>query len=111
MGPPRGLTGRGARVAASGRRSGGLQWLAVVGLASLYTLLAVVSWRRSGDLLVDWGRELYTAWRISEGAVLYRDVDSLFGPVSTYVNASLFNVFGVNSGVIQAANVVFIGAL
>lgn len=91
--------------------SNGIRPLVIVGLVALYGLLAVVSWRRSGDLLIDWGRELYTAWRLSEGDVLYRDVASLFGPLASYLNASLFWVFGPSIGVLQAANTVGIGLL
>jgi hypothetical protein len=53
-----------------------------------------VSWRRWPDPLIDFGRELYLAWRISQGAVLYRDVDNLFGPLSQYINATIFVLFG-----------------
>ena len=40
------------------------------------------SWRRWPDPLVDFGRELYVPWRINAGQVLYRDLASLFGPLS-----------------------------
>lgn len=84
---------------------------AISGLLLLYVLLSWVSWHRSGDLLVDWGREVYTAWRLSEGEVLYRDVSSLFGPLASYLNSVLFRVFGPSLTTIQAANVAGIGLL
>jgi hypothetical protein len=37
------------------------------------------SWMKWADLLVDFGRELYTPWRITQGQVLYRDI-AAFGP-------------------------------
>jgi hypothetical protein len=83
----------------------------IAALFLLYILMNVATWRRSGDLVVDWGRELYTPWRLSEGDVLYRDVASLFGPLASYVNALWFSVFGVSIAVIQAANILGIGLL
>ncbi len=46
--------------------------------------------------LIDFGRELYVPWQIRQGRVLYRDIASLFGPLSSYVNASWFRLFGVS---------------
>ena len=83
----------------------------LLGLCALYVLLAAVSWGRSGDVLIDWGRELYTAWQLSQGAVLYRDVASMFGPLAAYLNALLFVTFGPSAAVLQAANIVGIGLL
>lgn len=48
--------------------------------------------------MIDFGRELYGAWRILEGAVLCRDIDHNFGPLSTYWYALVFRVFGVGLG-------------
>ena len=83
----------------------------IAALFLLYILMTIATWRRSGDLVVDWGRELYTPWRLSEGDVLYRDVASLFGPLASYANALWFSVFGVSIAVIQAANILGIGLL
>ena len=63
-------------------------------IALVFAALTAWSWRRWPDVLVDFGRELYVAWRLSEGDVLYRDVASFYGPLSPYVNALWFRVFG-----------------
>lgn len=63
-------------------------------IAGLFCILAICTWRRSGDLLIDYGRELYIAWRLSEGAVLYQDVHSLMGPAPAYVNGMIFRFAG-----------------
>jgi hypothetical protein len=54
------------------------------------------SWRKWPDPLVDFGRELYIPWQITEGKVLFRDIASLFGPLSPYVNALWFRLFGMS---------------
>jgi hypothetical protein len=62
------------------------------------------SWRKWPDPLVDFGRELYVPWQITRGKVLSRDIASLFGPLSPYVNALWFRLFGVSLITLAAAN-------
>ncbi len=81
-------------------------------LIALATVFVAISWRKWCDPLLDFGDQLNTAWRLSEGAVLYRDVDLLYGPLSQYFNASLFHVFGPGITVLVAANlIIFAGIL
>jgi hypothetical protein len=54
------------------------------------------SWRKWPDPLVDFGRELYVPWQITRGKTLFRDIASLFGPLSPYLNAFWFRLFGVS---------------
>jgi 4-amino-4-deoxy-L-arabinose transferase-like glycosyltransferase len=54
-----------------------------------------LSWFKWPDLLIDYGRELYVPWQITQGKVLYADLNHLYGPLSHYLNALLFHVFGV----------------
>jgi hypothetical protein len=61
-----------------------------------FVAMAAVSWRKWPDLLVDFGRELYVPWQLTEGKVLYKDIASLFGPFSQYLNAMWFTFFGVS---------------
>jgi hypothetical protein len=74
-------------------------------LIALATFFLAISWRKWCDPLLDFGDQLYTAWRLSEGAVLYRDVDLLYGPLSQYFNAALFRVFGPGITVLVATNI------
>jgi hypothetical protein len=70
------------------------EWAGIVFLAFAVVCTLVVSWRKWPDPLVDFGRELYLPWRLSEGDVLYRDIDHLYGPLSHYFNAWVFRIFG-----------------
>lgn len=65
---------------------------AVLLLGALFGFLALRSWRRIGDPMVDFGREVYMAWRLSEGDALGVDVTPLFGPLSFLLNARLWNL-------------------
>jgi len=53
-----------------------------------------LSWLRWPDLLIDYGRELYIPWQITQGKVLYADLNHFYGPLAHYLNAFLFQIFG-----------------
>lgn len=80
-------------------------------LAGLLLQRLVVSWRKWPDAMVDSGRELYIPWRLSEGAVLYRDVDDFYGPLSQYFNAAVFKVFGPGMVVLAWFNIALFCAM
>jgi hypothetical protein len=75
-----------------------------VALAALFVALAAASWGRWADPLVDFGREPYLARQLLDGRVLYRDVDSLFGPLSPWVNALWFGLFGASLRTLAFSN-------
>jgi len=64
-------------------------------LAALGAALLRSAWGHQPDVLIDFGRELYLAWRLAEGEVLYRDLRHLSGPLSAYWNALAFDLLGV----------------
>lgn len=68
--------------------------IAIAALAPAAAVMLAMGWRRWPDLLVDYGREVYTAWQLAEGAALYRDVAYFNGPLSPYFNALVFRVTG-----------------
>ena len=88
------------------QRSTRAERIALVGLVASALYVLSVSWRRWPDAVIDAGHQLYTAWRLSEGALLYRDVGCLYGPLSSYVNALLFRLFGSGMMVLVWANLV-----
>jgi len=96
----------GAKVAP--RRPG----LVVIALhAATFAALLVWSWRKWPDPLVDFGRELYVPWQLENGRMLYRDIASLFGPLSPYLNLLWFRLFGVSLMTLALANTVLLAAL
>ena len=52
-----------------------------------------------GEAFLDFGAELYLFWRLAEGAVLYRDLDYLYGPLPPLLSALGHSLAG-RSGVI-----------
>jgi hypothetical protein len=78
-------------------------------VALCFAVLTVQTWRKWGDMLVDFGVQLYLPWKLSTGAVLYRDVSYLTGgPLSQYYHAWLFRVFGVSLLTVVVSNLVIL---
>ena len=76
------------------------------GVHGLLFVLLAATWRRLPDAIVDFGRELYVPWRLSEGDSLYRDVEYFNGPLSPYLNAAWFELFGASLTTLMIANTV-----
>jgi hypothetical protein len=81
-------------------------------LLSFFTVIFImaimlwISWEKWGDTIIDTGRELYIPWQLSEGKVLYRDVFvNQYGPLSSYINAALFAIFGVRLMTLHIFNI------
>jgi len=69
------------------------------------------TWGKWPDVLVDFGRELYVAWQITEGKVLYRDIAYVQGPLSPYLNALWFTVFGPSVRTLVFANLAILASV
>jgi len=85
--------------------------LHLLALAALVTYCVATSWRAWPDPLVDFGNDLYRPWRITQGAVLYRDVASFYGPLSQYINAAIFALFGPGLMHLVWANLAVLAAI
>lgn len=96
-------------ILASGR--GASSWGPPVALAVLFGALAACSWQKWADPLVDFGREPYLSWQVLEGRALYADLASVFGPLSPYVNALWFWLFGVSLTTLAVCNLAIAAAL
>ena len=93
----------------SGRRIGAVAGPLI--LIAIGAFMAWMSWLRWPDLIVDFGREVYVPWQLSLGEVLYRDIAYFNGPLSPYLNAAVFKVFGVSILAMELANIFFIGLI
>ena len=73
-------------------------------VAAAYAALALWTWDRWPDLQVDFGREAYAAWRLSEGEALYAALAWFNGPLSAYWNALWLAVVGPSLNTLFAVN-------
>jgi hypothetical protein len=83
------------------------RWTAPIALAASAISMLVWTWGRYCDPFVDFGREIYVAWRLSAGDALYRDIDYFNGPLSPYLNALIFRIFGVSLLSLEIANLLW----
>ena len=69
------------------------------------------TWRKWPDVLLDFGRELYVAWQLASGKILYTDVAYFKGPLSPYLNALWFRLFGVSVTTLIVCNLVILSVV
>lgn len=81
-------------------------WLLFSLVAAAFVGMAAFSWEKWPDVMVDFGHELYIPWQLSQGKALGRDTAAYYtcGPLSAYVNALLFRLFGPSLRVLVFAN-------
>lgn len=70
----------------------------------LFAALVAATWRRFGDLLVDFPRELYHAWLVAKGAKPYLDFEHPHGAWALLWDGIVFRLFGAHSDVLLASN-------
>ena len=85
--------------------------LVLVSLAATGFFMASISWLKWPDLLIDFGAQVYIPWRLSEGEVLYKDITYTYGPLSAYIHALLFKVFGPGINILIGFNLLVVAGL
>ena len=86
-------------------------WLGPALIVAVGTGMLAWTWGKLADPLVDFGRELYVPWQLARGRVLYADVAYLNGPLSPYLNALWFRLFGVGIRTLVLCNVALVAAI
>ncbi|HEX8090336.1 MAG TPA: hypothetical protein VF762_15865, partial [Blastocatellia bacterium] len=77
-----------------------LPWLVLTAASFIFGL--AISWERWGNPLVDCGREMNQPLRLAHGEMLYSEVRHIYGPLSPYLNAGLYRIFGPSLNVLYA---------
>jgi hypothetical protein len=80
------------------------RWLAILALSLLFGIAA--SWQRWAGPVIDSGREMNQPLRLMNGEQLYTDVRHIYGPLSPYVHAALYRIFGPSLAVLYADGIV-----
>jgi hypothetical protein len=75
-------------------------WVSVLAASFAFGLAA--SWQRWGNPLIDTGREMNQPLRLAGGEMLYSDVRHIYGPLSPWLHALLFRIFGPSLTVLYA---------
>jgi hypothetical protein len=79
-------------------------------LAVAFVVLASWSWRKWTDVQIDFGNELYIPWQLATGKALYRDIAHRNGPLSHYLAALGFVLFGVSLRTLILCNLAVLAA-
>lgn len=95
----------------SGRPESLPAWAGPLVVAAAAVAMLFWSWGKWPDVLVDYGQQLYAAWRIAESEVLYRDFAYFHGPLSSYVHGGLMRLFGVGLRTLVGFNILVTAAL
>jgi hypothetical protein len=66
------------------------------------------TWSACPDPVIDYGREVYVPWRLAQGEALYRDINYFNGPLSPYVDALLFKIFGARIDTLKIFNAIVV---
>jgi hypothetical protein len=86
-----------------------VRWVLVVG--TVFAVLTAQGWRRWTDPVIDFGAELYVPWRLSLGDSLYAEIAYRNGPLSPFVNALWFRLFGVSVDTLVFCNLALLAVL
>lgn len=76
----------------------------ILGVLFIWHYYLTRYWGHWGSVNVDFGRELYIPWQITQGKLLYKDIAHINGPLSQYINALIFFVFGASIDTLEIAN-------
>src|SRR5438093_13785927 len=87
------------------------RWAGPLLVAAVAVTMLAATWSRWADPLVDFGRELYVPWQLVRGRVLYTDVAYLNGPLSPYLNALWFRLFGIGMRTLVICNLAILAAI
>ena len=87
------------------------RWAGPIAIALAGIGMTVWTWQTWADVLVDFGREVYVPWQLTEGKVLYRDIAYFNGPFSPYLNSIWFRLFGTSILTLAICNLVILAVL
>ena len=76
---------------------------AITVLLISFVSLCLISWHRWASVVIDGGREMNLPLRLLNGETIYRDAYYLYGPLAPYINAFLYQIFGVHLNTLYAA--------
>ena len=77
----------------------------------IFLLIFILGYGRFGDVIVDSFREPYIASQILKGEVLYKNVFMIYPPLSYFINAFLFIIFGTKLKVVYMAGFLAAGGI
>src|SRR5688572_5893321 len=87
------------------------RWTGPIAIVLTGIGMTVWTWQTWADVLIDFGREVYVPWQLTQGKVLYRDIAYFNGPLSPYLNSVWFRLFGTSILTLVICNLAILAAL
>src|SRR4029453_5512236 len=87
------------------------RWAGPITIALAGIAMTIWTWQTWADVLVDFGREVYVPWQLTQGGVLYRDIAYFNGPLSPYLNSVWFRLFGTSILTLVICNLAILAVL
>jgi Dolichyl-phosphate-mannose-protein mannosyltransferase len=87
------------------------RWAGPIAIALAGIGMTIWTWQTWADVLVDFGREVYVPWQLTEGKALYRDIAYFNGPLSPYLNSIWFRLFGISILTLAICNLAILAVL
>jgi hypothetical protein len=78
------------------------EWISIT---ALFLFLLTKGWMRWSDPLIDFPRDLYMAWRVSVGDLLYVKIANWYGPLAQLVEGAGFKFLGVGMNTMVWMNI------
>lgn len=79
-------------------------------IAAAFLVMLAWTWLTWPDAIYDFGSQLYFPWQITQGRRLYLDIAYFNGPLSQYINALAFAIFGVSLRTLVWLNLLVLAA-
>src|SRR5208283_3645674 len=83
-------------------------WTARTLILGMALVLGWYTWGHWGDLQIDSGREMYVPVDLLRGKLLFRDIWYQYGPLTPYVQAAAFYLFGPSLNVLYVMGMILV---
>jgi hypothetical protein len=83
-------------------------WTARGLIVAMAIVFGWYTWGHWGDLQIDSGREMYVPVEILRGKLLFRDIWYQYGPLTPYIQAFAFTLFGPKLNVLYVTGLVLV---
>ena len=75
-------------------------------LLAIYIIYTILTWGKWGDAMFDCFREAIIPQNILDGGKIFRDITCLYPPLSYYIHAFLFLIFGQSLNVLYMVSII-----
>jgi hypothetical protein len=82
----------------------------VIALTILGCIFCWWTWNRLGEVVFDFGHEVYVADQLAHGRILYRDLVYFFGPLPPTINAMAMRLTGLGVTAVRGVNLIVLAA-